>query len=145
MGDSKVAATGYSFPSGHTLAATMHYGNTAVWQWNKRRWLSITCAVLILLTASVAYTHLTRTGFSDDLPGLLDDAYINYAGLRNEKKQAINAICAVTTDRVINLMLMDGTKNELILKALKKRLTDNRITFDDRVIKKYKGVFFKRS
>ena len=51
----------------------------------------------------------------------------------------------MTTDRVINLMLMDGTKNELILKALKKRLADNRIAFDDRVMKKYKGVFFKRS
>ena len=49
-GDSKVAATGYSFPSGHSLAAAMHYGNTAVWQWGKRRWLSITCIVLILLT-----------------------------------------------------------------------------------------------
>ena len=49
-GDSKTAATGYSFPSGHTLAATMHYGNTAVWQWNKRRWISILCGVLILLT-----------------------------------------------------------------------------------------------
>ena len=49
-GDSKVAATGYSFPSGHTLQATMQYGNTAVWQWSKRRWLSITCIVLILLT-----------------------------------------------------------------------------------------------
>lgn len=49
-GDSKVAATGYSFPSGHTLAATMHYGNTAVWQWSKRKWISILCCVLILLT-----------------------------------------------------------------------------------------------
>ncbi len=49
-GDSKVAATGYSFPSGHTLAATIHYGNTAVWQWSKRKWLSITCIVMILLT-----------------------------------------------------------------------------------------------
>lgn len=28
----------------------MHYGNTAVWQWNKRRWISILCGVLILLT-----------------------------------------------------------------------------------------------
>lgn len=49
-GDSKTAATGYSFPSGHTLAATMQYGNTAVWQWSKRKWLSILCLVLILLT-----------------------------------------------------------------------------------------------
>lgn len=49
-GDSKTAATGYSFPSGHTLAATMHYGNTAVWQWNKRRWVSVLCGILIILT-----------------------------------------------------------------------------------------------
>lgn len=49
-GDSKVAATGYSFPSGHSLMAAIHYGNTAVWQWSKRKWLSIICAVLILLT-----------------------------------------------------------------------------------------------
>ena len=49
-GDSKVAATGYSFPSGHTLAATTHYGNTAVWQWSKRKWLSIICIVMIILT-----------------------------------------------------------------------------------------------
>lgn len=49
-GDSKVAATGYSFPSGHTTVATAMYGTTAVWQYNKRRWLSITCIVLIALT-----------------------------------------------------------------------------------------------
>ena len=49
-GDSKVAATGYSFPSGHTMCATAGYGTTAVWQFKKRRWLAILCAVLILLT-----------------------------------------------------------------------------------------------
>ncbi|MBQ3265045.1 MAG: phosphatase PAP2 family protein [Ruminococcus sp.] len=49
-GDSKTAATGYSFPSGHTLCATMYYGSAAVWQWNKRRWISILCGILILLT-----------------------------------------------------------------------------------------------
>ena len=49
-GDSKVAATGYSFPSGHTLAATVTYGTAAAWQWKKRRWLSVLCIVLILLT-----------------------------------------------------------------------------------------------
>jgi len=49
-GDSKVAATGYSFPSGHTRTATANYGSVFVWQKDKRRWLSITCAILILLT-----------------------------------------------------------------------------------------------
>ncbi len=49
-GDSKVAATGYSFPSGHTTAATVNYGGTAVWQWNKRRWVSVICIILLVLT-----------------------------------------------------------------------------------------------
>ena len=49
-GDSKTAATGYSFPSGHTLVATVTYGTTIVWQKDKRRWLAILCGVLILLT-----------------------------------------------------------------------------------------------
>lgn len=50
-GDSKVAATGYSFPSGHTMCATTMYGTTAAWQWKKRRWIAILCFVLIALTA----------------------------------------------------------------------------------------------
>ncbi len=49
-GDSKVAATGYSFPSGHTMCATAGYGTTAVWQRKKRRWLAVGCGVMILLT-----------------------------------------------------------------------------------------------
>ena len=50
-GDSKVAATGYSFPSGHTMVATVTYGTTFVWQKDRKRWLAILCAVLIALTA----------------------------------------------------------------------------------------------
>ena len=49
-GDSKKAATGYSFPSGHSTSATATYGTTFVWQKGKRRWLSVVCAVLLLLT-----------------------------------------------------------------------------------------------
>lgn len=49
-GDSKVAATGYSFPSGHTMVATVTYGTTIAWQKDKRRWLAILCGVLIALT-----------------------------------------------------------------------------------------------
>ena len=49
-GDSKVAATGYSFPSGHTMCATATYGSVIAWQHKKRRGLSILCGVLIALT-----------------------------------------------------------------------------------------------
>lgn len=50
-GDSKVAATGYSFPSGHTRTATTNYGTVIAWQKDKRKGISILCGVLILLTA----------------------------------------------------------------------------------------------
>lgn len=50
-GDSKVAATGYSFPSGHTMSGTTTYGTTFVYQKKKRPWLSTVCAVMIALTA----------------------------------------------------------------------------------------------
>ena len=50
-GDSKVSATGYSFPSGHTMTATAICGSTVVWQRKKRRWIAVLCIVLILLTA----------------------------------------------------------------------------------------------
>ena len=49
-GDSKVAATGYSFPSGHTMSATETYGTTFAWQKKKRKWLAVFCAVMIALT-----------------------------------------------------------------------------------------------
>ena len=49
-GDSKVAATGYSFPSGHTTEATAVYGTTVAWQHKRRRWLAVLCGVLIALT-----------------------------------------------------------------------------------------------
>ena len=50
-GDSKVAATGYSFPSGHTTKATAMYGTVAIWQYKKKRWLAILCLVILILTA----------------------------------------------------------------------------------------------
>lgn len=49
-GDSKVAATGYSFPSGHTTAGTINYGTVIAWQKDKRRWLAVICGVMIALT-----------------------------------------------------------------------------------------------
>ena len=47
---SKVAATGYSFPSGHSVSASSLYGSVVENQWSKRRWLAIFCTICILLT-----------------------------------------------------------------------------------------------
>ena len=49
-GDSKVAATGYSFPSGHSTVATTMYGTTIVWQKDRRRWLAVLLGIILFLT-----------------------------------------------------------------------------------------------
>lgn len=49
-GDSKVAATGYSFPSGHTTSATCTYGTTFAWQRKKHTYIAVISAVLLALT-----------------------------------------------------------------------------------------------
>jgi len=49
-GDSKTAATGYSFPSGHSLSAGTTYGTAAVATWKKKKWVAVLCILLILLT-----------------------------------------------------------------------------------------------
>ena len=43
----RAAATGYSFPSGHTQTAAGVFGTLAVWL--KKRWLTILCIVMTLL------------------------------------------------------------------------------------------------
>ncbi len=49
-GDSKTAATGYSFPSGHSLSAATTYGTAAAAARKTRRWVAVVCVVLIVLT-----------------------------------------------------------------------------------------------
>ena len=50
-GNSKVAATGYSFPSGHTTWATSIFGGVGLWfKKQKKKW---PCIVLLLLMISV--------------------------------------------------------------------------------------------
>ncbi len=51
-GNAIVEATGYSFPSGHTTMGTALYGGMAAgfWQNKKTRFVSIFCAIMILLT-----------------------------------------------------------------------------------------------
>ena len=49
-GDAIRTATGYSFPSGHTVTATPIYGGLAVTTWKKAKWFSVLCVLMILIT-----------------------------------------------------------------------------------------------
>jgi membrane-associated phospholipid phosphatase len=50
-GDAITTATGYSFPSGHTMTAVPIYGGLAVSTWKKMRWASVLCLICLALTA----------------------------------------------------------------------------------------------
>ena len=49
-GDAITTATGYSFPSGHTVTAGPIYGGLAVSAWSWKKWVSIILVFLVLLT-----------------------------------------------------------------------------------------------
>lgn len=53
-GDSKVAATGYSFPSGHSTAATARYGSIGVWFRKRNK------AIMVVMFASIFITMFSR-------------------------------------------------------------------------------------
>ena len=74
-GDSKTAATGYSFPSGHTMKGTAMYGSIFVWQKEKRRWLAIFCGILIALTG-FSRNYLGVHTPQDVLVGFLESVLI---------------------------------------------------------------------
>nr|WP_297706598.1 phosphatase PAP2 family protein [uncultured Butyrivibrio sp.] len=100
-GDSKVAATGYSFPSGHTLCGTTMYGTTFVWQKDKRRWLAVICGILILLTG-FSRNFLGVHTPQDVLVGFLESVVIIFVvGIvsskieGNQKMQDILSLCGI--------------------------------------------------
>ncbi len=84
-GDSKVAATGYSFPSGHTRTATTIYGDVFVWQKDRRKWLAVCCAVLILLTG-FSRNFLGVHTPQDVLVAFIESVFVIYVVSRVSKR-----------------------------------------------------------
>ncbi len=96
-GDSKTAATGYSFPSGHTSSATDTYGTTFVWQKDKRRWIAVICAVMIVLTG-FSRNYLGVHTPQDVLVGFIENVIIIIlVGMAMEKLEGNEKIKDVLT------------------------------------------------
>lgn len=113
-GDSKTAATGYSFPSGHSVMATLHYGNTAVWQWGRRRWLSVVCIVLILLTGfsrNFLGVHTPQDVLAGITEGVVLIAVVGIVSKKIEGKEKVQDILTV-----IGLLAIVGTLLYITLK-----------------------------
>ena len=114
-GDSKTAATGYSFPSGHTVKATMLYGTTLVWQRKQRKWLAITCGVLIFLTA-FSRNFLGVHTPQDVLVGLTEGALvIAVVGLVGKKLEGNSKAVDILT--VVGVFVVIGVLAYIMLKS----------------------------
>ena len=50
VGDAKIEATGYSFPSGHTQNIASTFGSIAAYN-RKSRWVTVVCVIIIVLVA----------------------------------------------------------------------------------------------
>lgn len=89
-GDSKVAATGYSFPSGHSTEAAAVYGTTAVWQRNTRRSLSVFCVIMVFLTG-FSRNFLGVHTPQDVFVGIISSSLVIFLVLWIEQKIGNNA------------------------------------------------------
>lgn len=78
-GDSKVAATGYSFPSGHSAAATMKYGSIGMWF---RKYNEAITAVMFVMIALTMFSrnYLGVHTPQDVLVGFASTALMLYCG-----------------------------------------------------------------
>lgn len=85
----EAGATGFSFPSGHTVTAASVFCGISVWQ-KKRKWLVALCYILILLTA-----------FSR-----------NWLGCHTMKDVVIAILIAAVTTISLNLSLLWYGKNQ---------------------------------
>lgn len=131
-GDSKTAATGYSFPSGHTLNATVLYGTTAVWQWNKRKWLSIVCGILILLTG-FSRNYLGVHTPQDVLVGFTESiVLIIIVGVVQNKTEGKDRVLDIMT--VIGVFAVIGTILYITLKPYPMDYKDGQLLVDPQVM-----------
>ena len=89
-------ATGYSFPSGHSVTAVACFGYLARWLWNKRRWISV---VLIAFAAFVMFAR-------------------NYVGVHTPQDVFVGAalaiICIFLMPKLFDFVDSLNTKNTVI-------------------------------
>ncbi len=114
-------ATGYSFPSGHTTSAASFYSAVAVGF--RKRWLSILCAVLILLVG-ISRMYLCVHWPMDVACGLLIGIGTTFvlgnwiSRVFDDKQRSIKVgtwigIIFTVAFVVVSILLMTGSVNEL--------------------------------
>ena len=114
-------ATGYSFPSGHTTCAASAYSSFAMCF--RKRWMSVTCAVMILLVA-FSRLYLCVHWPMDVIGGILIGCGTTFtigrlfARLYEDKEKSIKVtmvlgIAASAASIVLSVLLMTGKADAL--------------------------------
>ena len=80
-GDSLSTATGYSFPSGHVAISGPIYGGTAIVAKDKKKYISVICIILLLLTG-FSRNYLGVHTPQDVLVALLETALALFAAAK---------------------------------------------------------------
>ena len=106
----KGSATGYSFPSGHTVSAASVFGGISAWQ-RKRKWVVILMSVFILLVA-FSRNWLGAHTMKDVLVAILVAAvmlsicsFVRYFLIRHPDKDTILCFSAIAISLIILLIL----------------------------------------
>lgn len=106
-GDAKAGATGYSFPSGHTVYATAVCGTIAAWQRVCRRWLSVLCVAMIIFVGFSRNWLGVHTP-QDVLTGFLETAVFIFLTGRVQEwlEKNENWIDALTVAGIISVFII---------------------------------------
>lgn len=133
-GDSKIAAGGYSFPSGHTMCAVATYGTAAVWQYRKRRWISVICGVMILLTM-FSRNFLGVHTPQDVIVGFLETAALLAVvtaadGRLGGREKAVDSFC------LAGVFLVAGSLLYILLKPYPMDYVDGALLVDPKMMMK---------
>ncbi len=78
FGDSKTTATGYSFPSGHSMRATALFGGSGLWFWKKKRRIIAVILFLLIFLTMFSRNYLGVHTPQDVVAGFLSTACMMY-------------------------------------------------------------------
>lgn len=137
-GDSKVAATGYSFPSGHSTAATARYGSIGAWFRKRNKaimWIMFATIFITMFSRNYLGVHTPQDVlvgfFATVIMLVIGNLLENWSDRDCKKRDIIILVCSLAL--VVGLVLyynfktypMDYLENGKLLVDAKKMIPDS--------------------
>lgn len=99
-GDSMTAATGYSFPSGHSTRATALFGGCGIWFWKKKQKIVAIVLFILIFMTMLSRNYLGVHTPQDVVVGFLSTACMMYLAMK------IEVWSEERTDRDLKIMVI---------------------------------------